>query len=128
MMNTSEAAIGATQTPASGRDSACLGDRAEIVVQREWNGWRTARVRVSDLENVHWLQPPGALRPLIHAYVPCTAIQSGEVPHDCGGSGTPHSLLVCVLKCHVAPSIFERLSRDADASSPSHMRAAGGSA
>jgi hypothetical protein len=114
MMNTSGEATGAARRPLSGRKPACVSERTEIVVQREWNGWRTARVRVNDLEDVHWLQPPGAPRPIIHAYVPCTAIQSGEVPHDCREASAPHSLLVCVLKSHVAPSIFEQLSRCAD--------------
>jgi hypothetical protein len=121
MINSTRRAIDAAPQPLDARASAHLGERTEIVVQREWNGWRTARVRVSDLEDVHWLQPPGALRPLIHAYVPCTAIHSGDLSHDCGQADAPHMLLVCVLKSHVAPSIFAHLSRSADAASQTHM-------
>jgi hypothetical protein len=83
-----------------------------VVVQGEWNGWRTAVVHAVDLESPHWLQPAGAPRPLLHAYVPCTAIVSGEVAHDCGSA--PHRLHVCVLKKHTAPAMFETLARMAD--------------
>jgi hypothetical protein len=85
-----------------------------VVVQGEWNGWRTAVARLVDLEQVHWLQPKGAPRRLIHAYVPCTKLQSGDVAHECHERSAPHRLLVCILKCHTAHSIFEALSRAAD--------------
>jgi hypothetical protein len=85
--------------------STPLDERAEIAVQREWNGWRTAMVRVTDLQDIHWLQPNGAPRPLIHAYVSCTKIQSGDISHDCHSTSPPHSLLVCVLKSHAAPCV-----------------------
>ena len=88
-----------------------------VVVQGEWNGWRTAVVRAVDLESPHWLQPAGAPRPLLHAYVPCSAIVSGEVAHDCGSA--PHRLHVCVLKKHTAPAMFETLARMADAQTAS---------
>jgi hypothetical protein len=81
-----------------------------VVVQREWNGWRTALASLDDLEDIRWLQPDGAPRPLIHAYLLCTRLQSGDLPHDCDASSGPHRLLVCVLKCHTAPGVFEALS------------------
>ena len=84
-----------------------------VVVQREWNGWRTALASVADLEDVHWLQPAGAPRPLIHAYVPCAKLRSGNIPHDCDRASAPHHLLVCVLKSHTAPDVFEALTRRA---------------
>ncbi len=91
-------------------------DDALVVVQREWNGWRTAMVRVSDLEGIHWARPGGAPRPLIHAHVRCNKILSGDIPHECHGAATPHSLMVCLLKSHTAPCVFEELSRRADQS------------
>ena len=94
------------------RDEALRLDQF-VVVQSEWNGWRTAVVHAVDLESPHWLQPAGAPRPLLHAYVPCSAIVSGEVAHDCGSA--PHRLHVCVLKKHTAPAMFEVLARMADA-------------
>jgi hypothetical protein len=87
---------------------------ALAVVQREWNGWRTAMVRVSDLEHIHWSQPSGAPRPLLHAHVCCTDVVSGAIPHECHPTSPPHYLLVCLLKCHTSPGVFEELSRRAD--------------
>jgi len=82
---------------------------ALVVVQHDWKGWRKAMAPVDRLEAVHWLQPPGAPRPIIHAYVPCTAIVSGDVPHACSEEAGPHRLLVCVLKSHTAPSVYAEL-------------------
>jgi hypothetical protein len=84
-----------------------------VVVQREWNGWRTATVLLTDLEDIQWLQPNGAPRPLIHAHVSCTKLQSGELQHDCDVMTAPHYLMVCVLKSHTAPRVFEELARHA---------------
>jgi hypothetical protein len=86
-------------------------DRTLVVVQPEWNGWRTAVARMIDLEDIHWFQPKGALCPLIHAYVRCTTLLSGEIPHDCPSTASPHRLHVCILKRHTAESVFELLSR-----------------
>lgn len=84
-----------------------------VVVQREWNGWRKALTPLGSLEDVHWHQPQGAPKPLLHGYVSCRSLMSGEVPHDCDGS-TPHRLLVCVLRRHTVPSLFDLLAARAD--------------
>ena len=81
----------------------------QVVVQRDWNGWQKAMTPLSALEDIPWRQPAGAPRPLIHAYVACGALVSGDVPHDCAGAGPDHRLLVCVLKCHTPALAFERL-------------------
>ncbi len=87
-----------------------------VVVQRDWNGWRKAMTPMTALEDVHWHQPAGAPRPLIHAYVSCRDLVSGDVPHDCcGDHAFAHRLLVCVLRQHTAPSVFERLVARANA-------------
>ena len=83
---------------------------AFVVVQRDWNGWRTATVPVEDLEDIHWLQPHGAPRPLIHAYIPCSHIRAEELQHDCDGISAPHRVLVCVLKCHTPAKVFADLA------------------
>ena len=85
-----------------------------VVVQRDWNGWMKAMTPLSALEDVHWRQPAGAPRPLIHAYVRCDALVSGMVPHDCGDTGSQHRLLVCVLKKHSLSTAFEELVRRAN--------------
>ncbi|MGE3957677.1 MAG: hypothetical protein AB7H96_13230 [Vicinamibacterales bacterium] len=84
-----------------------------VVVQRDWNGWRKALVPVPALEDVHWRQPAGAPRPLVHAYVSCDSLLSGEVPHECAGGGS-HRLLVCVLRQHTVPVVFDQLVQQAD--------------
>jgi hypothetical protein len=86
---------------------------AQVVIQRDWRSWRTATVQMMDVEGVHWLQPKGAPRPLLHAYVCCTAIRSGDVPHDCQATPAPHRLLVCVLRRHVQADVFATLARSA---------------
>ena len=89
-----------------------------VQVRCAWNAWRTAEVHVADLENIHWWQTLDAPRPLVHAYVDCTKVVSGEIPHECGGDGTPHRLLVCVLKRYAAQSAYAelvRLARSPDA-------------
>jgi hypothetical protein len=85
-----------------------------IRVQREWDGWRSAQVRTSDLEDVHWLQPGRAPRPLVHGYISCADIVDGDLPHDCGLTHGPHRLLVCVVKRHVAPCVYAQLMQRAD--------------
>ena len=60
--------------------------RGSSGVQSEWNGWRTAGVKMSDLHEVHWFQPTGAPRPLVHGYVSCASITAGELPHNCTGT------------------------------------------
>ena len=101
------------KTPAASRTT----EDAIVVVQREWNGWRTATVQVAHLKNLHWAQPPGAPRPLLHALVPCTRLHSGRIEHRCEASEPPHDLLVCVLKSHTQSAVFADLSRRADAAS-----------
>ena len=88
----------------------------EIVVRihPEWDGWRSAEVRLADLENIHWLQPAGAPRALLHGFVRCTDIVTGGIPHDCEPGSRPHRLLVCVLKRHAIPTTYEWLVRCAN--------------
>jgi hypothetical protein len=93
-----------------------------IPVQREWNGWRTAEVRLGDLQNIHWLQPNGAPVPLVHAYVACTSFAHRDIPHDCERTPSPHRLLVCVLKKHTAPAAHAELARRAAGQPPISRR------
>lgn len=86
-----------------------------IFVEHTWDGWRIAEVRLADLHDVHWRQPSGAPRALVHGYISCASIVAGSLPHDCERSGGPHRLLVCVLKKHCAPSMYAFLAERADA-------------
>jgi hypothetical protein len=85
-----------------------------IFVQREWDGWRTAEVRLGDLEHIHWFQPSEAPCALVHGYIWCASITAGNIPHICEPSAGPHRLLVCVLKRHSLPSVYAELARRAD--------------
>jgi hypothetical protein len=84
-----------------------------VQVRDAWRGWRTAEVDVNDLEDIHWWQPPGAPRSIVHAYVLCTKLR-GDIPHGCTSKWRPHRLRVCVLKRCVAPSVHYELARHAD--------------
>jgi hypothetical protein len=88
-------------------------DNAFVVVHREWNGWRNAMVRLAHLNEIRWVQPPGAPRPLIHAQVNCRDVYSGDLQHDCEPTSAPHPLLVWALKSHSAPLVFAELARRA---------------
>jgi hypothetical protein len=85
-----------------------------IQVQREWDGWKTAEVRLGDLRDVHWFQPERAPRTIVHGYISCSAIVNGDIPHGCSPTHAPHRLLVCVLKSHTLPSAYNELVRRAD--------------
>jgi hypothetical protein len=86
-----------------------------IRVLSEWNGWRTAEVRFRDLQIVHWFQPSQAPHRLLHGYISCTTLVTGDIPHNCDrGSSVPHRLLVCILKRHAIPSAYAELARRAD--------------
>lgn len=97
----------------SGHEPARHDDHGMVVVQREWNGWRTAIVHLSELEDVHWAQPHGAPRPMIHASVRDDKLVEGDSARDPGPSST--RVVVCVLKRHTTPGVFLELTRRADA-------------
>lgn len=84
-------------------------DESLIHVHREWNGYSTAYVRLRDLQEIHWFQPLRAPRPLLHGYVSCTSIVSGEILHDCNDADAPHRLFVCVLKKNTLPAAYAEL-------------------
>jgi len=100
-------------------------DHLLIPVQREWKEWRTAMVRLADLQNIHWWQPDGAPVPLVHGYVLCTSFLIGDIPHDCDRARVPHRLLVCVLKKHIAPNAHAELVRRAGRQQPTPAMDAG---
>jgi hypothetical protein len=91
-----------------------------VVVQRQWNDWRTSMVRLADLENVHWAQPEHAPRPLIHADVCPTKLLTRNISDE---ARPARHLRVCLLKSHMAVGVFEELSRRADRASRSAVQA-----
>jgi len=88
-------------------------DDLEICVAADWNDWRSANARLSDLRDIHWHQPQRAPQPMIHAYLSCANIVSGDLPHQCDRSSTPHLIRVCVLRSHNVASAYAELVRRA---------------
>jgi hypothetical protein len=83
-------------------------DEEFVTVRNQWNDWRTAMVRVVDLEDIRWAHPAGAPRPLIHATLSCLSLVGSGQFHTCDG-GTAHQLTVCILRRNTAFCIFEDL-------------------
>jgi hypothetical protein len=109
-----------TRTPVRSEGNGerdCQHTPTLVVVHSAWNGWRTAWIRLADLDDIHWSQPIGAPRSLMHASILCSAIVFGSLPHPCLASPAPHKaphkLRICILKSHNDPSVFEELSRRA---------------
>jgi hypothetical protein len=89
-------------------------DAMLIRVHSQWYGWRSAEVRCGDLRDVHWLQPTRAPHALLHGYISCSNIMTGDIPHECDRLSSPHRLLVCVLKRHTIPVVYVELARRAN--------------
>lgn len=85
-----------------------------IRVQSAWDGWRNAEVRLGDLHDVHWFRPTRAPRALVHGYISCSNIATGDIPHDCDRRSAPHRLQVCILKSHTIPVVYAEFARRAD--------------
>ena len=89
-------------------------DDTLICLHADWKHCQTASARFADLHDVHWHQPPGAPRALLHGYVACADIVTGAIPHTCDPTTAPHRLHVCVLKRHTIPVVYAELARLAD--------------
>jgi hypothetical protein len=90
-------------------------DDATVLVHGSWSGWRSAEVRLADLDDVHWSHPPGAPHPLIHAFVPSARLPKGDLTPAGDPASMRRRLLVCVLKRHTVPAAYNILVRRADA-------------
>lgn len=86
-----------------------------IRVHDSWSGWRSAEVALSDLEDVHWSQPPGAPHPMIHAFVRAACVKNGDLLGDRDAKAMRHVILVCVVKRHTVATAYAVLARRADA-------------
>jgi hypothetical protein len=94
------------------REAGVREDRTTLVrIEPSWDAWISAEVRICDLEDVHWHQPPGAPQPLLHGYVWCDHLMSGTLPHGCYSRPGPHRVRVCILKKHVLESTYLELVR-----------------
>src|SRR5688500_8755927 len=84
-----------------------------VRVHRDWDGWHSAEVRLRDLQDIQWLQPAHAPHQLLHGFVLCNRLVSGEIPHNCDSRSGPHLLCVCVLKRHAIATTYAELVRRA---------------
>ena len=85
-----------------------------ISLHADWKHYESATTRFADLHDVHWHQPPGAPHAMVHGYVVCTDIATGDIPHECDRATAPHRLRVCVLKKHAIPAVYAELAQVAD--------------
>src|SRR5688572_13991907 len=83
-----------------------------VPVQLQWDGWRTAEVPLAALHDIHWFQPPGAPRPMVHAYVSAATLPDTAPPLRHAGE-TTQLLRVCVLKHHTPSTVYDTLSKQA---------------
>jgi hypothetical protein len=85
-----------------------ISEDTRVSVQREWDGWQSADVRVGDLEDLHWWQPPRAPRPMLHAYI--TSAKLVDSAWRAASADSAARLLVCVLKSHTPPDTYIALA------------------
>lgn len=90
-----------------------VNDEVLVPVQCGWDNWRLAEVRLKDLEDVHWFQPPGAPRALVHGYVAPSTVVSGTLTAQ-PADDPPGRVLVCVIKSHTAAPIYTALATRAN--------------
>jgi hypothetical protein len=74
-----------------------------IGVRRQWNDYRIAWYRLSDISELHWDNLSGGVyapapQPFVHGYVWCDGKISGELAHSCRHGEGPHSIKVCLTK------------------------------
>ena len=91
-----------------------MSEEKFVFVRRQWNDWKIAKYRLSDIQNPHWSDTSGGVfarapQPFIHGYVQCDLAVEGEVAHSGVHGSCPHSILVCVVKKDNKPAIFKLL-------------------
>jgi hypothetical protein len=74
-----------------------------VYVRRQYNDWRQASYRLSDLEGWHLSDVSGGIqaranRSYLHAYVWCNGMLEGELAHSCSHGEGPHRIKVCIVK------------------------------
>jgi hypothetical protein len=82
---------------------AALGEEGPLVrVRRDWDdAQREAEFRLDQLRDFHWTDTAGgtgrrAPTELLHAYVWCSDMRSGDLAHSCEHGPGPHNIKVCV--------------------------------
>ncbi len=87
-----------------------------VSVRRQWNDWRDAEYRLSDISGLHWSRISGGVnapapQPFIHGYVLCDQMLGGELAHSCRHGSGPHEIKVCIVKKMNKPAVFKQLQQ-----------------
>ena len=87
-------------------------DDTLVVVRRQWNDWRQAKVKFSALDGIRWDRISGGVgapapQPFIHGYIWPDAIVEGEVAYS--GRHQYNTIKVCVVKKDNSREIFAKL-------------------
>ena len=83
-----------------------------VPVQLEWDAWRLTEVPFRDLHDVHWFQPPGAPRALLHAFVSPARLLGTTLYSS--AAEMSQRILVCILKSHTASATYAALVQRAN--------------
>jgi hypothetical protein len=105
---------------------------ALVVVRRQWNDWRDARVPLSALDGVHWDNESGGIYAIapqyfLHGYISCHALGDQEFAHSCAHGSGPHRIKVCIIKKNNEPEVFAVLAAEAGERPPRLARQLTGS-
>jgi hypothetical protein len=89
-----------------------------VWVRRQWNDYRKAKYRLTELKDVHWDRTSGGVwaptpQPFLHAYVQCDGMVEGELAHSGQHGPCPHRVKVCIVKKDNSPAVFTELVRAA---------------
>jgi hypothetical protein len=95
-----------------------VGDEEYVVVRRQWNDWRTAKYRLSDVEDVRWDRFSGGVQApapqyFLHGYVRCDEAVEGEVAHSGMHGDCPHRIKACIVKKDNDKQVYQRLAEKA---------------
>lgn len=88
-------------------------DDPDVVIRRQWNDYRKAKVKLSALTDLQWRRVSGGVnavspQPFIHGRVLCTQVD-GDIAHSCMHGPPPHEILVCVVKKDNAKDVLARV-------------------
>ncbi len=88
----------------------------DVWVRRQWNDWRTAKVKLRDISEFHFSHVSGGInvrapRAFLCGYIWCTSVIEGDIAHSCRHGKPPHSIKVVIVKKDNAD--FKRIERHA---------------
>jgi hypothetical protein len=89
-----------------------------VVIRRQWNDYRDARVPIGVFQEPHWSCESGGVNALapqyfIHGYIYCDSLGDQEFGHSCAHGRGPHRIKVCVVRKANDPRVFAQLLAEA---------------